>query len=110
MELNLIYGLPIAFYYCFDLNQCLVHSASRQHTSNKAMMLLGLMWMTMANLRGSLGLLFMALFKKCFGSLLLAWQWAFLLFWVVVFFQYKKGCLKHNPMQCPFAKTTPCKV
>jgi hypothetical protein len=84
-----------------------VHSASKQHTSNKAMMLLGLMWMMMASFRGSLFIVFSVSerYKKglpCNNGLFVVW--------VVVFFQYKKGCLKHNPMQCPFAKTTPCKV
>ncbi len=63
-----IYALPSRLYGDFDLNQVLlVHSASKQHTSNKA---------TGADVDGygkfaRLVGLVMALFKKCFGSLLL---------------------------------------
>ena len=44
-----IYALLSGLYGDFDLNQVLaVHSASKQHTSSKAMRLLGLMWMVTA--------------------------------------------------------------
>ena len=45
MGLIAIYGLPSRLCSDFDLNQCLAHSASMKHASDKAMMLLGLMWM-----------------------------------------------------------------
>ena len=67
-------------------------------------------------MRGSLGLLFMALFKKCFGSLLLVGVvMGFFAVWGVGFLDdIKKGFTYVyaflTPCKGAFEKTTPCKV
>jgi len=102
-----IYALPSWLYGYFDLNQVLaVHSASKQHTSNKAIRLLGLMWMVTR--------------WACYGfvqKVLVAARVVMGFFAVCgVSGQYKKRvhvcvCLETlTPCKGAFEKTTPCKV
>lgn len=111
MGLIAIYGLPSRLYSDFDLNQCLAHSASMKHASDKAMMLLGLMWMVAR--------------WACYGFVqkvlwLVAARWRgnglFCCLGCGVSGQYKKRvhvcvCLETlTPCKGAFEKTTPCKV